>query len=251
MPLLALTLSAAAARARPYQPLDESYEPSSAPLPPTAELTEEQRDERRRAHALEEGEYDFSYGPDCYYGAPPTDTNYDCPYPLARSDRLSPWDDRYTWGYTVRASYFIPTLGGPGLAVRRYAARHIAFEASADLLFGQDALGESRTELPLSLDFLYYFYRGGEFHGHLLSGLGVGWAWTKGEEQDRRDFLYGLRLGGGVTVMGSRDAVWGVDVVGFVRERAYGSRLGNPLSGEQERSVGTLLRLSASLLPVP
>ncbi len=259
---LALLGAAEQGEARPYLDLDdESLMPPANEPPlrfhPPAKSEETKRQEeqaeraRRRALAIEDGEYDFSYGPDCYYGAPRTQSNYDCPYPLKTGDDWNPWDDLYTWGYTARATYLAPIMGGVGFAIRRYTARHIAFESSVDILYGKDALGAKRTEIPLALDFLYFFYRGGEFHGHMLAGTGVAWAWTKKDEESETPFYYGLRLGGGVTVMGSRDAVWSVDLVGFVRERSAGawSEFRNPTSGDEGRAVGTLLRLSATLQP--
>ncbi len=261
---LGLTLLGAAreASARPYLDLEDESLMPPANEPPSSFLPGEKSEEakrqeerarqaRRRAVAIEDGEYDFSYGPDCYYGAPRTQSNYDCPYPLKTGDDWNPWDDLYTWGYTARATYLAPIMGGVGFAVRRYTARHIAFESSVDILYGKDALGAKRTEIPLALDFLYFFYRGGEFHGHMLAGAGMAWAWTKKDDVAETPFYYGLRLGGGVTVMGSRDAVWGVDLVGFVRERSSGawSDFRNPTSGDEGRAVGTLLRLSATLQP--
>jgi hypothetical protein len=126
------------------------------------------------------------------------------------------------------------SMGGAGISLRARPVPHFALDIGLDAVGGRDYLGNSRTEVPFTLNAMVYFNPRNPVQFYMLGG--IGWSTARVEFDNtaspqattsvvqspynvERYSYFGGQLGTGLEIRLSPPVSLNIDVVGFIRGR--------------------------------
>ena len=149
-------------------------------------------------------------------------------------------------------------MGGAGVSLRYRPVPHFAFDVGVDFIAGSDYNGFQRTELPVSLNGIFYVNPKSRVQLYFEGGANISHADVRSEvasillaERDGNQYgtsytYFGGQGGGGLEFRLSRRVALHLDALGFLRKRIDGGALPEFVdrqSGQTtNRSGGALIR---------
>jgi hypothetical protein len=125
-------------------------------------------------------------------------------------------------------------MGGAQVGFRLRPSRMFAMELAGGMYAGTDYNNMDRTEVPITLDFMFFLPRASRFQAYLLAGFGMSFAQTEGFHDGygtfmERDFTYfGGQIGVGVEWRIKPRFALSADIRGFMRTRVGEDRDDDP-----------------------
>lgn len=145
-------------------------------------------------------------------------------------------------------------LGGMGAAIRIRPKEHFALDLGAGVYGGTDHNGNSRVEIPLTVDALYFVNPQNRAQFYLVGGVGASFAYSDYKSTGilTRSFTYvGGNAGAGVEFRLTRGFALNFDFRGVLRGQPHGapefSRVSDGLVQTTRTSAGVVGQLGATL----